>query len=113
MLNIFSKDAEKPTGLLDNPSLRDPMRDPKIFQKEIAYKILNKILRDEGIKALERERKEEEEKKLLEKLEKQLDKRYVKKEEDKFFDSLKKGLRWFVKIWWFVEKIIRLIGKQQ
>ena len=103
MLDIFSKDAKKPTGLLDNPSLRDPMRDPKSFKdkEEAAVKIANKILRDEGIKALERERKEEEEKKLLEKLERRLDKRYVKKEEVKFFDSLKKGLRWFV------EKIIR------
>ena len=79
MLDIFSKDAKKPTGLLDNPSLRDPMRAPKSLE-EAPVKIANKILRDEGIKALERERKEEEEKKLFEKL----DKRYVKREEVMF-----------------------------
>ena len=92
MLDIFLKDAKKPTGLFDNPSLRYPMRDPKSFQKEIAVKIANKILRDEGIKALERERKaretqkkEREKKKSRKKLRKELrkesDKRYVKKEE--------------------------------
>ena len=37
------------------------MRDPKSLE-ESAVKIANKILRDEGIKALERERKEKEEK---------------------------------------------------
>ena len=52
------------------------MRGPKDISREIA-EIAEKIEIDSGKRALERERKEEEEKKLFEKL----DKRYVKKED--------------------------------
>ena len=56
------------------------MRGPKDIAREIAEKIES----DSGKRALERERKEEEEKKLFEKL----DKRYVKREEVKLWIAL-------------------------